>query len=294
MSFKKLRKIFNRVSTNTAFLVAAVGASIGGGFYANSTLEQYHAQTAPVANVALHDAEVSQLKTLGDDIIENQTRIDFNARSLQQAQQNIGTAPTPLGNQLADLQSARDQQARDEAAQQEKLAQYRKAIWFNPALSEKEADDVYKELFYKAQEKGMGNITNYFSPMTDALTFRDEVIAAMNLPLDPAKVTNKQAEDALNAARAHDDANDALETKGALGTAFGGGLLTLGLAVLGFRARRREEEERETLKLQEETAREAAKAAERQMRARERVQVREEPETPAPAVQKSAGHKLSL
>lgn len=294
MSFKKLRKIFNRISTNAAFLVAAAGASIGGGFYANSALEQHHAQTAPVANVALHDAEVSQLKRLGAEIIENQTRIDFNARSLQQAQQNIGTAATPLAGQLEDLQSARDQQLRDEAAQQEKLAQYRKAIWFNPALSEKEADAIYTELFYQAQEKGMGNITNFFSPMTDALTFRDEVIAAMNLPLDPAKVTNQQVEAALNSGRAQDEANDALETKGALGTAFGGGLLTLGLAVLGFRARRREEEERETLKQQEETAREAAKAAARQLRAREMVKVREASEAPEPAVQKPAGHKLSL
>lgn len=240
---KSLKHIFNRAATHAATAVAAVvlALGVGGGVAINSELS--HETSPPVASVQMHDGAVTQLRGMAAEILAQQARIDFNAQSLQKAQANLGVNGGKLDEQMKSLQSARDQQTKDEQAQQDRLSEFRKQIWFNPSLSEKNADNLYTELFYAAQEKGMGNITDYFSPMTDALTFRDEIIAKRGLPLEPAKISSQAAQETVLAGRTADKSNDNKELFGGFGAGLGAGALAFSLIVLGHRGRRREEDE---------------------------------------------------
>lgn len=261
--FKRVRHVFNRVATKGTATVSAAVLSLGLGYTAMNSMEQFHETAPPVASVEMHDAAAAQVRQMGADILARQEALDFNKRALDQAQHNIGLNGGPLATQLDGLKQAQERQARDEQAQLDRLAQYRKALWFNPALSEKEADKLYTGLFYAARDKFMHNITNYFSPMTDALTFRDEIISQRNLPRDPAKISDEAAEQAVQNARGLDDANDAAEVAVGLAAALGGGLIPLALLWPGFRGRRREDEAPKPALLQDNTP------------------LREEPEPPA-------------
>lgn len=263
-AFKKLRHIFNRAVGNTPAIIAAGALSLGLGWNVMNSTEVHHSTTPPVANVQMHDATVDELRTMAADILTQQERISFNARTLQNAQSNIGANEgASLEQQMADLQNARDRQIADEQAQDQRLHDFRKTVWFNASISEKEADNLYTELFYAAQDKGFGNITSFFSPMTDALTFRDETVADANLPQDPAQVSNEAGQNVLEQARAADEVNDGKEMRNGAGAALGGGLFSLGLIWLAYAGRRREEEEANMLEQEREREREEARRARR-------------------------------
>lgn len=252
-AFKKLRHIFNRVVGSGPAVVAAGALSLGIGWNVASNSEVHHSTTPPVANVQMHDAAVSSLQSMASDILAEQARINANAQTLHYAQRNIGANESAtLAQQMADLQAAQDNQAASERAQDQRMHDFRKTVWFNPAISEKEADKLYTDLFYAARDKGFVNIPAFFSPMTDALTFRDEIIAAQNLPQDPSQISNATGESVLEQGRSMDSANDGRELVNGAGAALGSGLFSLGLIWLGFAGRRREQEEENRLEQERE------------------------------------------
>lgn len=295
-ALKKLRHIFNRAVGNTPAIIAAGALSLGLGWNVMNSTEVHHSTTPPVANVQMHDAAVDELRTMAADILAQQERINFNARTLQNAQSNIGANEgASLEQQMADLQNARDRQIADEQAQDQRLHDFRKTVWFNASISEKEADNLYTQLFYAAQDKGYGNITGFFSPMTDALTFRDETVADANLPQDPAQVSNQAGQNVLEQARAADEVNDGKEMRNGAGAALGGGLFSLGLIWLAFAGRRREEEEADRLEQEREKEREIAREEARRARKPTPEPAPEQNnETPAEERKPSSPGKFSL
>lgn len=243
-AFKKLRHIFNRAVSSTPAIIASGVLSLGIGWEVANNFEVRHSTAPPVVDVQMHDEAVARLQSMTAEIMEEQERLNANAQTLLYAQRNIGAHESaPLAQQIADLQAAQDNQAASEKAQQQRLHDFRKALWFSAAISEKEADKIYTDLFYAARDKGFMNIPAFFSPMTDALTFRDEINAKAKLPQDPAQISNAAAERVLEQARARDADHDYGQLFVGAGAAFGGGILSLIMISLGFTGRRREEEE---------------------------------------------------
>ncbi len=224
---KKLSRIFNRTVTHGGYIATSVALTAGIGI--GVAMHDTHplSSSAPVANVQMHDAEVNRLQTMADEILSQQYRIEINRKSVEQAQANLGKTDAKLSDQLAAVAQANEQNMRDMQAQHERLAAYRKEILFNNVVPEKEADHMYTTLFDKARDRQMGDITDFFSPFSDALTERDEVVGGMGLAgTDPQKISDARAESITNIMRSaatsessHDHGQgliDALEAAGFL------------------------------------------------------------------------------
>jgi hypothetical protein len=264
MPVKKIKSIFNRVASHGATAAVALMLSIGTGIGTNSALDSTHENTAPIASVQAHSVAEAKVKYMAVDILREQAKLDFTATSIAKAQANLGTSTEPLPAQMQQLNDIREQYDRDMESQAKRLADFRREIWFNPALSEKQADVLYQDLFYAAQGKNLSTINNFLAPMTDALAFRDETIAAMKLAHDPLQADNATTAQVVEKARAADDSHDAWEIMGGIGAALAEGFMAVGLIAAGFRGRKREEEEAEREQEQRERDRRIADAARRE------------------------------
>ncbi len=241
MSFgKKLSRIFNRTVTHGAFIAASLVASGSAGYEVANYMDGVPSPTPIVATVSAHQAALDKLTRMSDDIISNEGKIQFAASALEHAKANIGTNGGKISEQLADVQAGFAQNGMAQQVQMTRIADFRREILFNPAISEQEAKDSYDALWYKSNS---AELRNFFSPFEDALAYRDETIAALKLPHDPAAVTFKDAERVTIAARAADDASDSAEWKAGVATGIGSLAGLFGLSFLGGVRKRREEEE---------------------------------------------------
>lgn len=200
---------FNRAVLSGKYFAAAVVLSAGLGFGVSSSLDQGPSSLPPTQNAAAHQTATSNLVNLADEIIDAQ----------------------------------KGQPANNMAAEQEaRLQSYRKEVLLNPALSEKEALEMYERLSDRAKARGMDNIVAFFPAPENAFAYRDETRAALNLPADPAQVSNADAERLFKQSVAADQASNAKENNWGAGT--GGGLLfgMLSLSAVGFFRRRRAEQ----------------------------------------------------
>ncbi len=241
MSFgKKLSRIFNRTVTHGAFIAASLIGSGAIGYEVADHLDGVQSTQAIVASADAHQAALEKINRMSDEIIRFEGQIQFTASALEHAKANIGTNGGKISEQLADVQAGFTRNEMAQQVQMTRIADFRREILFNPALSEKEASDIYDALWYKSNSS---ELRNFFSPFEDALAYRDETIAALKLPHNPAAVTFKDAEAVVTAARAADDASDSLEWK--MGVASGIGSLAglFGLSFLGATRKRREEAE---------------------------------------------------
>jgi len=243
MSFhKKLSRAFNRTVTHGAFLASAAAMSLGIGIGVDIDAHTTWETQPPAANAQIHDAAVEKLGQDATTILVSQRKIDFTRKSLTEAQRGLRNAQDTknLSADVNALQEADNRYEDARAQQAERLAEFRRELLLNPALSEKEADAIYEALWYKARDEGLGDIQTFFSPFSDALKMRDETVTAMKLPHDPAKVSDTQAAALVSASRdAYDaTAHEALGDGALSGLEAMGGFLTL--TALGALGRRRE------------------------------------------------------
>lgn len=243
MSAKKISHIFNRVATHGATALLALALSVGGGIYSYNQADTRHDAVAPVTSVEQSATAEQTLRAQGAEIMREQVRLDFTATSLQKMQDNLGTNGSSVKSQLQDLADARAVYDRDVEAQTRRLGEYRRSLWLNPAISEQQADKIYTDLFYAAQDKGLHTINNFLAPMTDALTLRDETIQSLHMTMDEKTATLADVQKLVEAARAADSAHDNAE----LGTGIMMGLLDAAVLFswmgVGLIGRRKEERE---------------------------------------------------
>lgn len=142
------------------------------GFGTYSHMDEPHATSA--AKPQLEADSIAHLRDMADDIIQQERRIAFHASAVDTAKENIGKVPGDWSQQFTTVQTEYDKITVERATQNARLEKYRTEILFSPALSEKKADAIYTEFYYKADGQNLYAITNFFSPFTDALKYRDE------------------------------------------------------------------------------------------------------------------------
>ena len=237
---KKLSRIFNRTVTHGAFIAASVIGSGTVGYDVACHLDGVQNPQAIVTTASAHQAALDKITRMSEEIIRNEGKIQFAASALEHAKANIGANGGKISEQLADVQAAYTQNDMAQQVQMTRIADFRREILFNPAISEKEATEVYDALWYKSNS---AELRNFFSPFEDALAYRDETIKALNLPHDPAAVSFKDAERVTVAARAADDASDTRELETGIASGISSLAGVLGLSFLGARNKRREKEQ---------------------------------------------------
>ncbi len=237
---KSIKRIFNRVASHTATAILAGGLALSTGIATYGGLEEYHSAVPPVSGYEATSAAETKVENMARDILREQAKLDFTLSSINSAQGNLGKNTGSVTSQINELNDTREQYDRDMEAQMKRLTDYRREIWFNPTLSEAKADALYQKLFYAAQEKNLSTINKFLAPMTDALTFRDEIIGK---PRPMAEVSDSYVAQTVDIARSTDKAHDGKEVIGGIGAALLEGLLSAALIAGAHRGRRREEEE---------------------------------------------------
>ncbi len=298
---KSIKRIFNRVASHTATAILAGGLAITTGITTYGGLETYHSAVPVVSDYNATTAAELKVENMARDILREQAKLDFTATSIKKAQANLGTSTGSVKTQMNELNDAREQYDRDMEAQMKRLTDYRREIWFNPALSEAKADALYRKLFFAAQEKNLGTINNFLAPMTDALSFRDETIGK---PRAISEVSDRDVENTVAVARATDNAHDGKEIFGGIGAGLLEGLISAALIAAGHRGRRRENEEAERdeekreqdARNAEAARRESLRAAAREVAARNNAPqpppAPVEQEQPAPGKKNAAGFSV--
>ena len=292
MSAKKFSHIFNRVATHGATAFMALALSIGGGVYSYSVADSQHEKLAPVIDVQQSSTAEQALRAQGDALMREQERLNFTAQSLAKMQDNLGTNGSSVKSQLQDLADARAQYDRDNDAQTKRLADYRRTLWLSPALSEQQANKIYTDLFYAAQDKGLNSINNFLAPMTDALTLRSETMQQLNMRYDETAYSHADVQKLVEAARAADAAHDKDEILTGLGFGLLDAALLFSWVGIGFAGRRKEERDaaqEEAEKLARKRANDDFETAQRAAAATAQHQ-----ETPVPAKKPAAGGKLNV
>jgi hypothetical protein len=99
-----------------------------------------YSNKAEVQDMVQHDAAVTRVKTLGDDLIVGQLRLNLAGDVLGK---NRASSPAGFENQLQQYTVLRDDQKARALA-------FRNEIIMNPALSEREAKDLYASFVDKA------------------------------------------------------------------------------------------------------------------------------------------------
>ncbi len=292
MSAKKISHMFNRVATHGATAFMALALSIGGGVYSYNEADSRHETTAPVVDMQKSSTAEQALRAQSAAILKEQARLDFTATSLTKMQDNLGQNTASVKSQLQDLADARAQYVRDTETQTKRLADFRRGLWLNPALSEQLADKIYTDLFYAAQDKGMQNIIDFMAPMTDALTLRSETMKQLNMRYDEAAYSHADVQKLVEAARAADAVHDKEEIMKGLGFGALDAALLFSWIGIGFVGRRKEERDA----AEEEAERLARKRANDDFNAAQRAAAATAPDeqAPAPAKKPAASGKLNV
>lgn len=245
-AIKKLRKKFNSIATKTSTTVMATVLSLGLGVGAAVGIHESPETRTPEAVTQQYDVAAEKARALGAEIIAEKERISFNDNLIFHATRNIGNNDGSLSQQAADLQALRNQRIQDEAAQDARALALAKTLFLNPAISEADAVDVYKNIYEKAYDEwDRKEYNETLGWLMKGLPLRDEIVADMKLPKDPAAVSDETMRQALERAATAESRNDIQAAFGTLGATFGSGALAFALIAMGYRGRRREQEEAE-------------------------------------------------
>lgn len=157
---------------NTVHVIGTIITTLAVGLGTYSHLDEQHDTSA--AKPQLEADSIVHLRDMADDIIKHERRILYYGDMIDTAKSNIGKTPGDWSQQFTAVQTEYDKLTVERDAQNGRLEKYRNEILFNPALSEQKGDAIYTEFYYKASDLDLHRITNFFSPFTDALKYRDE------------------------------------------------------------------------------------------------------------------------
>lgn len=228
---KKLKSVFNRVANKGVAIATAGVMSLGIGIGTMNAVDVTASSERP-AQTETYDPNA--LYRQAWDFARTAEKLDFERDALNAAKRNLGTGNSALSEQFASLDKAYAAHRKNTGENGQRVADYMKQIWFNPGMSEQDAQRAIRD-----GEKNVGGYYRYTSGgpsyyTVGQLQFRDEMREKFGLPADPAKITNEQLWQVVEAADNAYEMNAWQQGGALLGGGFASLLLGLGLVRLGY------------------------------------------------------------
>jgi hypothetical protein len=232
MSLNKLSKIFNRAVRSPGHCIAT--GVLGVGILTGTlvmTAQPYEVRTPVTVTAAQSEEAAAKANGIITEMRRAWYKNNLTATAIRTTHRQIGEGGLPQPAQFEALRRAQDQLEQDLQQQRERYVQLRQELLFNPALSERAAKDIYKQIHQERYYNTDNAI--YFHNFGDQLAFRDEMIARTGLPLDPAKNSTAAADRLVKQMDDRESRHNWLRGISAIGAATG--FMGLGLWGLGFR-----------------------------------------------------------